>query len=91
MPRHLHYDGENFAYWTTTVDNGDGWDGAYVTYADSEAVAKREAGNEWGGSFLRSGWDEHLARAKEHGCSAYPPFRCEKIKPLVTIEMDAAQ
>lgn len=80
MPRHLHYDGERFAYWTTLVEPE-----CYVTYALTEWEAEAEARREWGNSFIRSDWPAHLARAKEHGCSAHPPFRCEVLEPFPEI------
>lgn len=75
MPSHLHCDGNRFAYWSTVVD-------AYVTNSGTEEETRNYAREEWGNVFIRSDWDAHLARAKEHGCSAHPPFRCEVLEPI---------
>lgn len=77
MPRHLHFDGERFAYWTTLVEPE-----CYVTEAMTEEETKTLAREEWGNVFIRSDWDAHLQRAREHGCSAHPPFRCDVVLPF---------
>jgi hypothetical protein len=75
MPRHLHYDGERFAYWSTVVD-------AYVTYPSDIDGVRQDARDEWGSSFMKIDFAPHLKRALDHGCSAYPPFRCEELPPF---------
>jgi len=76
MPKHLHFDGKQFAYWSTVVD-------AYVTYPGTEEDVRREAEAKESAEYRKVALDSHIQRAKDYGCSAFRPFTCPQIEPFL--------